>query len=106
MHPETEQITQRLRAVRLAKGIRQAQLSRLAGVPQAQISRIEANAVDLRVSSLVGLSHALDLEVALVPRKLMPAIQSLMRQLTDPPRANRLEEPRPAYTLDGDDDGG
>jgi len=105
MRPETEQITQRLRAARLTKGIRQAQLSRLAGVPQAQISRIEANAVDLRVSSLVCLAHALDLEVVLVPRKTMPAVQSVMRQMTGPSRANHLE-PRPAYTLDGDDDGG
>jgi len=105
MKPEIEQITQRLRAVRLAKGIRQAQLSRLAGVPQAQISRIEANAIDLRVSTLVCLAHALDMEVVLAPRQAMPAIQSVMRQMTGGPRAHRPEEPRPIYALEeGDDD--
>jgi len=105
MHPETEHITQRLRAARLAKGMRQARLSQLAGVPQAQISRIETNAVDLRVSSLVCLAHALDMEVVLAPRKAMPAIQSILRQATGAPRDDPWDEPRPAYTLGGDDDG-
>jgi transcriptional regulator with XRE-family HTH domain len=54
-------------------------LSALAGVPQAQISKIEANTVDLRLSSLLALAHALNLELALVPRKAMPVVQSLAR---------------------------
>jgi len=58
-------------------------LSRLAGVPQAQISRIESNSVDLRLSSLVAIASALDLEIALVPRKAVPAVKSITRQTTD-----------------------
>lgn len=83
MSYETQQITKSLRERRLAKGISQTDLSKLSGVPQAQISRIEANTVDLRLSSLVAIAHALDMEVTLAPRKAMPAIRSITRQTTE-----------------------
>ncbi|NVN38867.1 helix-turn-helix domain-containing protein, partial [Komagataeibacter swingsii] len=44
-------IAERLQAARKTKGLSQRELSELAGVPQAQISRIEAGTVDLRLSS-------------------------------------------------------
>lgn len=83
MRYETQEIANRLREAREAKQLSQRELSRLAGVPQAQISRIETNNVDLRLSSLVAIANALDLEIALVPRKAVPAIKSIMRQTTD-----------------------
>lgn len=83
MRYETQEIADRLREAREAKQLSQRELSRLAGVPQAQISRIETNNVDLRLSSLVAIANALDLEIALVPRKAVPAIKSIMRQTTD-----------------------
>jgi transcriptional regulator with XRE-family HTH domain len=83
MKYETQEIANRLREAREAKHLSQRELSRLAGVPQAQISRIESNNVDLRLSSLVAITSALDLEIALVPRKAMPAIKSITRQTTD-----------------------
>lgn len=79
----TQDIANRLREAREAKQLSQRELSRLAGVPQAQISRIEANTVDLRLSSLVAIASALDLEIALVPRKAVPAIKSITRQTTE-----------------------
>lgn len=51
----------------------------MAGVPQAQISRFESGAVDLRLSSLVSLARALDLELELIPRKALPAVESIVR---------------------------
>lgn len=83
MKYETQEIADRLREAREAKQLSQRELSRLAGVPQAQISRIESNSVDLRLSSLVAIASALDLEIALVPRKAVPAIESIARQTTD-----------------------
>lgn len=83
MRYETQEIAHRLREAREAKQLSQRELSRLAGVPQAQISRIESNSVDLRLSSLVAIASALDLEIALVPRKAVPAIKSITRQTTD-----------------------
>lgn len=72
-------IAARLQEARKAKGLSQRALSELTGVPQAQISRIEAGTIDLRLSSLVALAHAIDLELTLVPRKAMPAVRSLSR---------------------------
>lgn len=94
MRYETQEIADRLRQAREAKQLSQRELSRLAGVPQAQISRIESNSVDLRLSSLVAIPSALDLEIALIPRKAVPAIKSITRQITDrtmiqPPATNK-----------------
>lgn len=75
----TEHISAALKAAREAKGLTQRALSKLSGVPQAHISKIEGNAVDLRLSSLLALAHALDLELSLVLRKAVPAVQSLSR---------------------------
>ena len=75
----TETIAAALRAAREAKGLTQRALSKLAGVPQAHISKIESNAVDLRLSSLLALAHAVDLDVSLIPRKAVPAVRSLAR---------------------------
>lgn len=77
----TEHVSAALKAARETKGLTQRALSKLAGVPQAHISKIEANAVDLRLSSLLTLAHALNLELSLVPRKAVPAVQSLTRSV-------------------------
>lgn len=75
----TEYIATTLRAVRESKGLSQRELSKRAGVPQGHISKIESGAVDLRLSSLTALARALDLELTLVPRKVVPAVKSLAR---------------------------
>jgi len=77
---DLEYFAERLRDARNAKNLSQRELSKLAGVPQSHISRIESNQVDLRLSSLIAIANALDLEVALVPRQAMPAVQSMARQ--------------------------
>ena len=84
----TEQLAARLKAARKAKGLSQRELSALAGVPQSHISKIENNAVDLRVSSLSSIAHALDLELMLVPRKALPAVQSITRSVASAPVIN------------------
>lgn len=101
MKHENQHIADRLREARQAKNLSQRELSQLAGLPQAQISRIEANAVDLRLSSLVAIAHALDLELMLVPRKAAPAVKSLVGHAARPPG----ETVRPAYRLDEDENG-
>lgn len=80
MSYDLEYFAKRLREARDAKHLSQRELSKLAGVPQSHISRIESNQVDLRLSSLIAIANALDLEVALVPRQAMPAVQSMARQ--------------------------
>jgi len=103
MSKNTDRIARALLEARRAKGLSQRALSQRAGVPQGHISNIERGAVDLRLSSLVAIARALDLELALVPRKSLPAVRSIARGASTGPRA--LSEPqRPAYSLDEDDD--
>lgn len=81
----TERIVEAIRKAREQKGLSQRALSARAGVPQSHISKIENNAVDLRISSLAAIAHALDLELALVPRKAVPAVKSVTRSFGMPP---------------------
>jgi transcriptional regulator with XRE-family HTH domain len=83
----TADITSALRTAREAKGLSQRALSKLVDVPQGHISKIESGGVDLRVSSLIELARALDLELTLVPRKSLPAVQSVVRSTSVVDRA-------------------
>ncbi|HSS64477.1 MAG TPA: helix-turn-helix transcriptional regulator [Gammaproteobacteria bacterium] len=87
MSHATDDITTNLKNAREAKGLSQRALSGLTGVPQSHISKIEKGAVDLRVSSLVELARGLDLELTLVPRKSLPAVNAIIRSTrSKPPR--------------------
>ena len=79
MSYSTKHIASTLRTARESKGLSQRELSAKSGIPQGHISKIENGAVDLRVSSLVALARALDVELTLVPRKIVPAVQSIVR---------------------------
>lgn len=82
----TEQFALELRAAREAKGLSQRALGKLVDVPQSHISKIERGGVDLRLSSLIEIARALDLEVALVPRKNISAVKAITRQSRSPAR--------------------
>lgn len=97
----SEHIAAALREARENKGLSQRELSKRSGVPQSHISRIESNNVDLRLSSLASLAHALDLELALIPRKAAPAVRSITRSTTFQP-----ERSKPAYRLDEEESDG
>ena len=98
----TEDIVATLRTARRSKGLSQRELSAKSGVPQGHISKVENGAVDLRVSSLVALARILGLELMLVPRKSVSAVQSIARGAAA--RAS-TESVRPAYSLEEDDHG-
>jgi HTH-type transcriptional regulator / antitoxin HipB len=88
-----DEILKALRAARERMGISQREVGRVAGIPQGHISKIEAGAVDLRVSSLIELARSVDLEPMLVPRRLVPAV----RYLISPPPHGDVP---PMYSLD------
>lgn len=69
-----------LKAARQTKGLSQRALAEKVGVPQGHISKIENGGVDLQTSSLIELARALDLEVQLVPRRMLAAVQAMERQ--------------------------
>lgn len=85
---ETQDIARKLKAAREGKKLSQRALSDKAGVLQAQISKIENGTADLRVSTLVALARALDLEVVLVPRQAVAAVQSIVSAQTPRPPAS------------------
>jgi HTH-type transcriptional regulator/antitoxin HipB len=99
-----EYLAEALKAARAGKKLSQRGLSKTTGMPQAQISKIENAAVDLKASTLIELARALDLEVMLVPRKHVPAVKSLIG-LTATSGSDTVP-PRPAYALDDEGDDG
>ncbi len=94
MSQTNESLIAALKAARVARGFSQRELSARAGVPQSHISKIENGGADIRMSSLIELARALEFELVLVPRRLLPAIKGLTTGDTR----------RPAYSLDDEDD--
>lgn len=74
-----EEIAASLREARIAKALTQKALGQRVGLPQSHISKIEKGAVDLKLSSLVEIARALGLEITLVPRKALPAVEGAVR---------------------------
>jgi transcriptional regulator with XRE-family HTH domain len=79
MNTAIDEIAAGIKAARAAKGFTQKQLGERVGLPQSHISKIESGSVDLQLSSLIEIARALSLELKLVPRKTLPAIESVVR---------------------------
>jgi transcriptional regulator with XRE-family HTH domain len=89
-----------LHQARVSRNLTQHQLATTIGLRQRQISDLERAAMDPRLSTLQNVSRALDLEVMLVPRQFIAAIESLQR-------TGAGAGGRPMYALGEDvDDGG
>jgi transcriptional regulator with XRE-family HTH domain len=72
-------LAEAIRQARLAKKWSQRDLSARAHLTQAQISRIENGEVDLQVSTLIELARSLDLDLQLVPRSALVAVEATVR---------------------------
>lgn len=100
-----EEIAGTLKAARRRKGLSQRALGDLAGLPQSHISRIESGGVNLQLSSLVELARVLELELKLIPRKALPAVNSAVRMsMQAAGDADGLAGVRPAYVLNEEDE--
>jgi HTH-type transcriptional regulator / antitoxin HipB len=75
-------IQNQLRQARERKGLTQSNLGARIGQPQSAVSRIERGG-DLRVSTLLQMTRVLDLELMLVPKRLVPAVQALLEHAAD-----------------------
>lgn len=73
----TEEIVKALRDAREVSGLSQRALSAKAGLSQSHISQIESGMLEPGLSKLIDIARALELELVLVPKKLVPAINSL-----------------------------
>ena len=64
---------------RKARAWSQRELAEKLDMRQSQISDIEAGKRDIRIGTFVEISRCLGLELVLVPRSLLPAVQYLLR---------------------------
>jgi transcriptional regulator with XRE-family HTH domain len=76
---KSEDLIAQVREVREASGISQRALRDRAGLTQSHISQIENRKMEPGLSSFIDMARALDLELMLVPKKLVPAVLGLMR---------------------------
>lgn len=84
-----DEIAASIRAARKTKAMTQKDLGQRVGLPQSHISKIEKGAVDLQLSSLVEIARALGLEVKLIPRKALPAVDGAVRAHGTPVETSR-----------------
>jgi transcriptional regulator with XRE-family HTH domain len=83
-------IADALKAARARRGLSQRALSEIVGIPQSHISKIENGAVDLQTSNLIELARALDLELVLVPKSILPALEGIERSSKEDGVADEL----------------
>jgi transcriptional regulator with XRE-family HTH domain len=103
--PRTKDLPSTLRQAlidaRRHRGWSQAELGQRVGLPQAHISGIETGKVVPRFDTLLEIVRVLDHDLLLVPRDLVPVVQSLTRDRRNPNvQASDDEDQRPLYAPD------
>ena len=73
-----DDILQALKSARKDKKLNQAELGGKLGLPQSHISKIEQGITDPRLSTIRDMARMLDLELILVPRILLPALDVVL----------------------------
>lgn len=81
MEPRTRSLTGAIRDARGGKGWSQRDVSARMKLTQAQLSRIESGAADVRLSTFVELARLLDLELVLVPRTALSGVNAVIGEL-------------------------
>lgn len=93
---DTRTVGDVLRSARLSRELTQVELAAKLGLRQRQISDLERVTIDPRLSTIHNVARALDLELMLIPRHLIAAVEALQRVGSDAGK-------RPLYAL-GDED--
>ena len=89
------ELRDQIKRARAKRGWGQRQLGAAVGLPQPHISAIESGEIVPRFDTLLELVRVLDLDLLLVPRPLVPAVQSLVRAQKEPD-----SEEKPLYAVD------
>ena len=98
-----ENIRQEIRGARRDRGWSQLELGRRAGFTQRHVSGIETGRIVPRYDTLIDLLQVLDRDLVLVPRELVPVVQSLVRDY-DNRQSPGADRERPLYAAINDDD--
>lgn len=91
------ELRDRIKEARNRRKWSQQELGIRIGLPQPHISAIESGLVAPRWGTLTDLLRILDLDLLLIPRSLIPAVQSLIRAHRQPE-----SEERALYAIDED----
>ena len=86
-------LSQMLRDAREKRHLTQKALAQKLDMRQRQISDLERGTVDSRLSTILNVARALDLELMLIPRPLIASVEGLQRAGSDTAQ-------RPMYALD------
>lgn len=95
-------LRENIKEARSNRGWGQRELGAKVGLPQPHISAIESGEVVPRFDTLLDIVRVLELDLLLVPRSLVPAVQSLIRAQKEPGSVEKPlyaandEEPAPA----------
>lgn len=71
-------ILKQLKIARQEKGLKQSEFGNKLGLPQSHISKIERGETDPRLSTVVDMARIVDRELILVPRRLAPAVRTMI----------------------------
>jgi transcriptional regulator with XRE-family HTH domain len=96
-----EDLRLKIKEARLNRGWGQRELGAQVGLPQPHISAIESGEIVPRFDTLLDLVRVLEQDILLVPRALVPAVQSLIRAHKEPAGS----EERPLYATDEEEPG-
>jgi transcriptional regulator with XRE-family HTH domain len=91
-----EDLRKHLKEARLALGLSQEELGARIGLPQMHISGIESGKIVPRFDTLLDVVRALDYDLLLIPRGVVPAVQALVRDHRNS-AAGRADEERSLY---------
>jgi transcriptional regulator with XRE-family HTH domain len=83
MSYQSEELVREVQSQRIKAALSQRALAARSGLTQAHISQIETGRLEPGLSSFVEMARALDLEVVLVPKKLLSAVQGVLRASAD-----------------------
>jgi transcriptional regulator with XRE-family HTH domain len=88
-------LREQIKKARTKRGWGQRELGAQIGLPQPHISAIESGEIVPRFDTLLDIVRVLDMDLLLVPRSLVPAVQSLIRAQKEPESVEK-----PLYAAD------
>lgn len=94
---------EQIKKARRKRGWGQRELAAKVGLPQPHISGIESGEIVPRFDTLLDVVRVLDQDILLVPRALVPTVQSLVRAQQEP---QAVEKPLYATTDDEESSSG
>jgi transcriptional regulator with XRE-family HTH domain len=79
---DLERLASDIARARISQGLSQQTLAQKTGVKQSQISELETAKRNLRVATLTQIARGVGLELLLIPRALLPAVNYVVNGQT------------------------